>query len=95
MLVTGVSAGVGVETARALAARGAAVVGAVRDLGRALAATAHVEADAVGARYCEDCRVAETVEDPAASSGVRAYALDPGRARALWLRSEGMVGERF
>ncbi len=52
-------------------------------------------ADAVGARYCEDCHVAETVEDPAASSGVRAYALDPGRARALWLRSEGMVGERF
>ena len=31
-LVTGVSAGIGVETARALVAHGADVVGAVRDL---------------------------------------------------------------
>ena len=34
VLVTGVSAGLGVETARALVARGAEVVGAVRDLER-------------------------------------------------------------
>jgi hypothetical protein len=33
VLVTGVSAGLGVETARALASRGARVVGAARDLG--------------------------------------------------------------
>ena len=32
ILVTGVSAGIGVETARALAAHGAQVVGAARDL---------------------------------------------------------------
>src|SRR5580658_8448707 len=32
ILVTGVSAGIGVETARALAAHGAHVIGAVRDL---------------------------------------------------------------
>ncbi len=32
VLVTGVSAGLGVETARALAAHGAEVVGAARDL---------------------------------------------------------------
>ena len=32
ILVTGVSAGIGVETARALAAHGAYVVGAARDL---------------------------------------------------------------
>jgi len=38
-LVTGVSAGLGVETARALAARGAHVVGAARDLEKAEAAT--------------------------------------------------------
>ena len=52
-------------------------------------------ADAVGARYCEDCRVAERDDDPAASCGVRSYALDPERAKALWLRSEEMVRERF
>ena len=52
-------------------------------------------ADAVGGRYCEDCRVADVIDDPAIRSGVRAYALDAERARALWLRSEEMVGERF
>ena len=46
VLVTGVSAGLGVETARALAAHGAAVVGAARDLAKARAATAQVRADA-------------------------------------------------
>jgi len=42
-LVTGVSAGLGVETARALVARGAAVVGAARDLDKARSATAAVD----------------------------------------------------
>src|SRR6202043_2128913 len=46
ILVTGVSAGLGVETARALAAHGAAVVGAARDLDKAEAATAQVRKDA-------------------------------------------------
>ena len=45
-LVTGVSAGLGVETARALAAHGAEVVGAARDLAKAKAATAQVRAGA-------------------------------------------------
>jgi NAD(P)-dependent dehydrogenase (short-subunit alcohol dehydrogenase family) len=39
VLVTGVSAGLGVETARALAARGAEVVGTARDLAKARTAT--------------------------------------------------------
>src|SRR6202042_1157777 len=42
VLVTGVSAGLGVETARALVAHGADVVGAARDLTKAKAATACV-----------------------------------------------------
>jgi NAD(P)-dependent dehydrogenase (short-subunit alcohol dehydrogenase family) len=42
ILVTGVSAGIGVETARSLAAHGAQVVGAARDLAKAKAATAEV-----------------------------------------------------
>jgi NAD(P)-dependent dehydrogenase (short-subunit alcohol dehydrogenase family) len=46
ILVTGVSAGLGVETARALAAHGAHVVGAARDLKKAEAATAQVRKDA-------------------------------------------------
>jgi NAD(P)-dependent dehydrogenase (short-subunit alcohol dehydrogenase family) len=46
ILVTGVSAGLGVETARSLAACGAQVVGAVRDLTKAEAATAQVRTDA-------------------------------------------------
>ena len=45
-LVTGVSAGLGVETARALAGHGAHVVGAVRDVGKAEKATAQVRKDA-------------------------------------------------
>src|ERR1700754_4412907 len=45
-LVTGVSAGLGVETARTLAAHGAQVVGAARDLNKAEGATAQVRKDA-------------------------------------------------
>jgi len=46
ILVTGVSAGLGVETARSLAAHGAHVVGAARDLKKAEAATQQVRKDA-------------------------------------------------
>jgi NAD(P)-dependent dehydrogenase (short-subunit alcohol dehydrogenase family) len=46
ILVTGVSAGIGVETARSLAAHGAQVVGAARDLNKAKAATEQVRKEA-------------------------------------------------
>jgi len=46
ILVTGVSAGLGVETARSLAAHGALVVGAARDLNKAKATTEQVRKDA-------------------------------------------------
>src|SRR6201999_1602119 len=46
VLVTGVSAGLGVETARALVAHGAHVVGAARDLAKARDATAGISAQA-------------------------------------------------
>src|SRR5271170_3254858 len=46
IFVTGASAGIGVETARALAAHGAHVVGAARDLKKAEKATAEVSKDA-------------------------------------------------
>ena len=51
-------------------------------------------AEQVAARYCEDCQVAEIVEG-GGRTGVRAYALDPERAKALWVLSEQMVGETF
>ena len=53
ILVTGVSAGLGVETARSLAAHGAQVTGAARDLAKAGNATAVVCKDAIagGGRF--------------------------------------------
>ena len=54
------------------------------------------EADAVGGRYCEDCHVAHIVDsDAEVREGVRGYALDPDHAKALWAKSEELVGETF
>lgn len=52
-------------------------------------------ADSVGGRYCEDCHVAELTEGGEIRTGVRAYAVDSERAKALWAKSEQMVGETF
>lgn len=52
-------------------------------------------ADAVGGHYCEDCHVAEIVDNPQFRGGVQPYALNPDHAKALWKKSEEMVGERF
>jgi len=52
-------------------------------------------AEEVGGRYCEDCHVAEIVEGDDVRRGVRAYALDADHAKALWAKSEEMVGDRF
>jgi NAD(P)-dependent dehydrogenase (short-subunit alcohol dehydrogenase family) len=53
------------------------------------------EAAAIGGHYCEDCHVAELAAVPLLRTGVQSYALDPQRARALWQKSEELVGERF
>jgi NAD(P)-dependent dehydrogenase (short-subunit alcohol dehydrogenase family) len=53
------------------------------------------KAEAVGGLYCEDCHVAERVEGSEIRGGVRSYALDPEHAKALWAKSEEMVGEKF
>jgi hypothetical protein len=53
------------------------------------------DAAAIGGRYCQDCRVAATTDDPAGRGDVFAYALDPDTAKALWSRSEELVGEAF
>jgi NAD(P)-dependent dehydrogenase (short-subunit alcohol dehydrogenase family) len=56
-------------------------------------------ADEVGGHYCENCHVGKVVPDDAVitavSEGVRAYAVDPNSAEALWKKSEEMVGESF
>ncbi len=56
-------------------------------------------ADEIGGRYCENCHAGNIVPDDATitvvSEGVRAYALDPATAEALWKKSEEMVGESF
>jgi NAD(P)-dependent dehydrogenase (short-subunit alcohol dehydrogenase family) len=54
-------------------------------------------AEEVGGRYCEDCQVSQVTEGliSPVSPGVRPYALDPEHAKALWARSEKLVGERF
>ena len=70
IFVTGVSAGLGVETARALVAHGARVVGAARDLAKAEASTTQVRNDAAtnGGSF-------ELIElDLASLKGVRACA---------------------
>jgi NAD(P)-dependent dehydrogenase (short-subunit alcohol dehydrogenase family) len=55
--------------------------------------------DEVGGKYCEDCQVAELIpaesQLSAISVGVRGYALDPENAKALWKKSEELVGEAF
>jgi NAD(P)-dependent dehydrogenase (short-subunit alcohol dehydrogenase family) len=52
-------------------------------------------AEQVGGRYCEDCHVAEIAEGEGIREGVRSYALDAEHAKALWVKSEEMVGEHF
>jgi NAD(P)-dependent dehydrogenase (short-subunit alcohol dehydrogenase family) len=52
-------------------------------------------AELVGGQFCEDCHVAELEEGPDIRAGVRSYALNPEHAKALWAKSEAMVGERF
>ena len=56
-------------------------------------------AEEIGSQYCENCHVATIVPEDApitaVSEGVRAYALDPHSAEALWKKSEELVGESF
>ncbi len=49
----------------------------------------------IGGRYCEDCAVAPVIDDANQSPGVMRYAIDPDTAKALWPRSEELVGETF
>ena len=94
ILVTGVSAGLGVETARALVAHGADVVGAARDLEKAKRATAEVSkaAAANGASF-------ELIElDLASLKSVRAAAdqlVADGRLFDVIIANAGVMATPF
>jgi NAD(P)-dependent dehydrogenase (short-subunit alcohol dehydrogenase family) len=94
ILVTGVSARLGVETARALAAHGAQVVGAIRNLAKAETATAAVRKDAAahGGSF-------ELVElDLASLKSVRACAgelIDKGHPSTLSSQMRGGMATPF
>ncbi len=94
VLVTGVSAGLGVETARALVAHGADVVGAARDLDKAHAATAAVrDAAAAGGGSFEIVAL-----DLASLASVRACAdalLADGRPFDIIIANAGVMAPPF
>jgi NAD(P)-dependent dehydrogenase (short-subunit alcohol dehydrogenase family) len=94
ILVTGTSAGLGIETARALVAHGADVVGAARDLAKAETATAPVRdaAQAAGASFA-------LVElDLASLASVRACAdalIADGRPFDIVIANAGVMAPPF
>jgi NAD(P)-dependent dehydrogenase (short-subunit alcohol dehydrogenase family) len=89
VLVTGVSAGLGVETARALVTHGADVVGAARDLTKAKGATAGVQAVAGNGGKLELVEL-----DLASLDSVRVCAnalVDAGRSFDLVIANAGVM----
>ena len=94
VLVTGVSAGLGVETARALAARGAHVVGAARDLAKAEGATGVVrEAAAAGGGSLE--LVALDLADLASVRACADALVADGRTFDLVIANAGVMAPPF
>jgi NAD(P)-dependent dehydrogenase (short-subunit alcohol dehydrogenase family) len=107
-VVTGGASGIGVETARTLARRGAAVTLAVRDVGRAREVAAEITRttvlvatspllDGVGGRYFNDNQEAVPVSHRPESieelvASVAPYSLDPQNADRLWHLSARAVG---
>jgi NAD(P)-dependent dehydrogenase (short-subunit alcohol dehydrogenase family) len=93
VLVTGVSAGLGVETARALAAHGAQVVGAARDLAKAERAIAGARAGAASGGGIDLIAL-----DLASLASVRAGAdalLADGRSFDLVIANAGVMAAPF
>lgn len=48
-----------------------------------------------GGVYCEDCGIAEPIDDPGSALGVMTWALDRAAAERLWELSEAWSGETF
>ncbi|MET3665274.1 SDR family NAD(P)-dependent oxidoreductase [Caulobacter sp. 1776] len=93
VLVTGVSAGLGVETARTLAAHGASVVGAARDLAKAERATAIVREDAATGGSLE--LVALDLADLASVRACADALVADGRSFDLVIANAGVMAPPF
>ena len=94
ILVTGVSAGLGVETARSLAAHGANVVGAARDLDKAAGAIAAARRDAAAGEGSIDL----VSLDLASLESVRACAdklLNEGKPFDVIIANAGVMATPF
>jgi len=94
ILVTGVSAGLGVETARSLAAHGANVVGAARDLDKAARAVAAARRDAAAGEGSIDL----ISLDLASLESVRACAsklLEEGKPFDVIIANAGVMATPF
>ena len=93
VLVTGVSAGLGVESARVLASHGATVVGTARDLDKARRATEVVRAEAANGGSLEVVEL-----DLASLASVRACAdalLQAGRSFDVIIANAGVMATPF
>ena len=53
------------------------------------------ELDGQGGVYCEDCNVAEVIDEPGVSFGVVSWAVDEEAADKLWALSEEWSGQAF
>lgn len=58
-------------------------------------AAAIADAAEIGGRYCVDFKASKIAEGLGTHDSVQGYAVDADNARALWARSEELVGERF
>jgi len=58
-------------------------------------AAAAPELDGRGDLYCEDCGVAETIENPSMDQGIMSWAIDEEAAARLWTLSEEWSGDAF
>ncbi|MDB5584065.1 MAG: family NAD(P)-dependent oxidoreductase [Bradyrhizobium sp.] len=96
VMVTGVSAGLGVETARVLVAHGAHVVGAARDIAKAQRATAEIDPDRL---ELVDCDLASLASVRACADFVRAkgFAFDVviANAAVMALRERRETADGF
>ena len=58
-------------------------------------AATSAELDGQGGVYCEDCNVADVIDEPGASFGVVSWAVDDEAADKLWTLSEQWSGQAF
>ena len=58
-------------------------------------AATSAELDGQGGVYCEDCNVADVIDEPGASRGVVSWAVDDEAAEKLWTLSEQWSGQAF